>query len=142
MRIADVASVKSLQSQAVVLMSTTAATTLPAVWRTRAELFRDHAEEPLARVYEKCATELEEALQEQDERLLSLQEAAELSGYSADHLGRLVREGKITNAGRVGAPRIAHRDLPFKPSAVAHTRSGRETTNEQIVQSIIKEGVR
>ena len=61
-------------------------TTLSSRWRTRAQLFRDHADESLARVYEKCATELEEALQEQDERLLDLQEAAVLSGYSADHL--------------------------------------------------------
>ena len=115
-------------------------TDLPWEWRSKAELFRDHEEVSLAIAYETCAAALEEALQEHDARLLDLQEAAELSGYSAEHLGRLVREGKITNAGRAGAPRIAHRDLPFKPSAVAHTRLGRETTNAQIVQSIIKEG--
>ena len=140
MRIADVASVKSLQSPAAALMSTTA-TTLSSRWRTHAKLFRDHAEEPLARAYEACATELEEAIRERDDRLLNLPEAAELTGYSADHLGRLVREGKIPNAGRTGAPRIAHRDLPRKPSPVADIRSGCETSNAQIVQSIIKEGV-
>ncbi len=118
------------------------ATTLSARWRTRAKLFRDHAEEPLALAYEACATELDKALQEQDDRLLSLQEAAELSGYSADHLGRLVRDGRIPNAGRLGSPRIAYRDLPRKSPTVVPIGSTREINNEQIVQSIIKEGVR
>ncbi len=110
-------------------------------WRNRAKDFRDHAQEPLARAYEICATELDEWLREQDERLVDLQEAATLSGYSADHLGRLIREGKIPNAGRPGAPRIAHKDLPRKPPSVVDVGSGCEITNAQIVQSIIKEGV-
>jgi len=49
---------------------------------------------------------------------LNLREAAEESGYSADHLGRLVREGKIPNAGRPNAPRIRRADLPRKTSAL------------------------
>ena len=59
------------------------ATNLSARWRTRAQLFRDHADESVARAYEKCATELDEALQERDHRLLNLRETAKLSGYSA-----------------------------------------------------------
>ena len=55
-------------------------TTLPSRWRTRAKLFRDHADEPLERAYEKCASEIDEELQEQDERLLELPGAAEVSG--------------------------------------------------------------
>ncbi len=50
--------------------------------------------------------------------LLNLQEAARESGYSADHLGRLVREGRISNAGRPNAPRIRRADLPRKASAL------------------------
>ena len=136
----DLASMKSLGQPARVVVVMSAAT-LSSRWRTRAKLFRDHADESVARAYEKCAEELDEALREEDERLLDLQEAAELSGYSADHLGRLVREEKIPNAGRTGAPRIAHTDLPRKPPAVADMPSGCETTNAQIVQSIIKKGV-
>ena len=113
-------------------------------WRSRAKDFRDHAQEPLARAYEICATELEEWLREQDERPVDLQEAATLSGYSGDHLGRLVREGKIPNAGRQGAPRIALRDVPIKPRAsvpgVAEDATVGDSSFEQIVQSIIDEG--
>ena len=56
---------------------------------------------------ETCAAELEAALRQEDDTLLTLTEAARESGYSADHLGRLVRDGKIPNTGRPGAPRIA-----------------------------------
>ena len=68
-------------------------------------------------------------------------EAARRSGYSADHLGRLVRNGKIPNSGRPGTPSIARRDLPRKASALAEPRLAgtprcRELSNAQIVQSI------
>ena len=43
--------------------------------------------------------------------LLSLTEAAERTGHSPDHIGRLVREGKVPNAGRKNAPRVRVRDL-------------------------------
>jgi hypothetical protein len=51
--------------------------------------------------------------------LLTLTDAATLSGYSADHLGRLVREGTVPNAGRPNAPRIRSQDLPRKPRGLA-----------------------
>jgi hypothetical protein len=44
--------------------------------------------------------------------LLTLRQAAEVSGYSEDHLGRQVLQGKIPNAGRKGSPRIKTGDLP------------------------------
>jgi hypothetical protein len=50
--------------------------------------------------------------------LLNLQEAARESGYSADHLGRQLRDGRISNAGRPNAPRIRRGDLPRKASAL------------------------
>ena len=118
------------------------ATTLSSRWRTRAKLFRDHADESVARAYEACATELDDAFQEQDERLLDLQEAAQLSGYSADHLGRLVREGKIQNVGRTGAPRIRIKDLPRKMSEVLPEADTFDhlPSATAIVQSVIKKG--
>ncbi len=117
-------------------------TTLSSRWRNHAEFFRDHADESVARAYEKCAEELNEALQEQDERLLSLQEAAELSGYSPDHLGRLVRAERIQNAGRPGAPRIRIKDLPRKISEVlpAADTFDHLPSATAIVQSVIKKG--
>lgn len=42
--------------------------------------------------------------------------AVELSGYSVDHIGRLVRDGKLRNVGRKGAPRVLASELPKRPS--------------------------
>ena len=57
-----------------------------------------------------------EALQHvEDDVTVNLQLGASLSGYSADHLGRLVRQGTVPNAGRPSAPRIRMADLPRKP---------------------------
>ena len=93
---------------------------------------------------ESCAAQLEAALRERDETTLNLTEAARESGYSTDHLGRLVRDGKIPNAGRPGAPRIARRHLPRKTGAatprLAAKPSTREVSTAQIVQSVIKRG--
>ncbi len=62
---------------------------------------------------------------------------------AADHLGR---DGRIPNAGRPGAPRIARGDLPRKAHAPAEPRLAekprrRDVSNAQIVQSIIEKGI-
>lgn len=49
---------------------------------------------------------------------LTLEDAARESGYTPEHLGKLVRIGTIPNAGRKNAPRILRRHLPYKPSAL------------------------
>ena len=96
---------------------------------------------------EACAAELETALRQRDETTGTLTDAASESGYSADHLGRLVRGGKIPNAGRPGAPRIARRRLPLKPKAEVPEPTPlkkprpREVSNAQIVQAIIEKGL-
>ena len=118
---------------------TTVLTDLPATWRDKAGIFRDHAEEPLARAYEACAGELEQALAEDSQAPLTLSEAAEASGYSADHLGRMVRQGKIPNAGRRGAPRIRRADLHGRPG-LARQHEGPQVDRTQIVRSAINEG--
>ena len=50
---------------------------------------------------------------------LTVTQAAEATGYTADHIGRLVREGKLTNYGRKGAPRVRRSELPKRINAVA-----------------------
>jgi hypothetical protein len=73
------------------------------------------------------------AVRKQLDRLLTLTEAAEMSGYSADHLGRCVRDGMIPNAGRPNSPRIRRADLPLRTgsrlpngaSAAHHTATRR-----------------
>ena len=74
-------------------------------WREKAELFREHGHEATARTYEVCSAELEAALRDGDEELLNLQEASRKSGYSADHLGRLVRDGKFRTPAVATRPR-------------------------------------
>ena len=93
---------------------------------------------------EACAAQLEATLRERDEATLTLTDAARESGYSTDHLGRLVRDGRIPNAGRPGTPRIALRHLPRKTGAaiprLAEKAPLREISTAQIVQSVIERG--
>ncbi|MCY3704621.1 MAG: hypothetical protein OXH08_03840 [Gammaproteobacteria bacterium] len=117
---------------------------LPADWRKQAKALRRYGGETPATAIERCAEDLEATLVERDETTLSLVEAARESGYSRDHLGRLVRDGKIPNAGRPNAPRIARRHLPRKAPAqapLAEEPRPRERSNAQIVQSIIQRGM-
>jgi hypothetical protein len=74
------------------------------------------------------------------EQSVNLTVGARRSGYSREHLGRLVRAGKIPNAGRTYAPRIRLRDLPLKagylpPERVPDDLGG--TSKRQIVRSIV-----
>ncbi len=121
---------------------------LPADWRRQAKSLRRYGGETPATAIERCADDLEATLAERNETTFSLVEASRESGYSADHLGRLVRDGKIPNAGRSGAPRIALKDLPRKahmPSEpqtqLAEEPRSRHLSNAQIVQSIIEKGI-
>ena len=119
---------------------------LPGTWRRRAKALRRYGSEPPAVTLERCAAELEDTIVERDETTYSLVEASRESGYSADHLGRLVRDGKIPNAGRPGAPRIALKDLPRKVHVPTEPRLAdeprrRDVSNAQIVQSIIERGI-
>ena len=124
----------------------TSVETLPAAWRRQAKALRRYGGEMPATALESCAAELEATLVERDETTFSLVEAATESGYSADHLGRLARDGRIPNAGRPGAPRIARTHLPRKAHAPAEPRLAekprrRDVSNAQIVQSIIEKGI-
>jgi excisionase family DNA binding protein len=87
-------------------------------WRKDAELLRQYRNHRQAEWLEDRAAELERALEEEGDSVLSLAEAAARSGYSADHLRRLHRDGELT-ATRNGR-RLLFRagDLPKKSTAV------------------------
>jgi len=85
---------------------------LVALWRERAETLSTYGGQEPARLWNIAATELERAMELFAAETLSLAEAARESGYTADHLGRLIKHGKIVNAGRTNAPRIRRQDLP------------------------------
>jgi hypothetical protein len=59
-------------------------------------------------------SELRALWQQHDDQHLTLAQASAESGYSVDHLGRLVREGRLANVGRRRAPRVRRCDLPKK----------------------------
>lgn len=76
-----------------------------------------------------------------DDVVLNLTQASLRSGYSREHLGRLIRIGKIPNAGRPNAPKIRARDLPMKPGYAPLQRDDPDgqiprTSKRQIVRSI------
>lgn len=91
--------------------------------RAKAQELREvFASEAAARALEWAAQEIEHATSALGEQLLSLQEASERSGYSEDHLARLVRLGRIPDLrakGSKGRIRIRVADLPTRPAAVA-----------------------
>jgi len=68
-----------------------------------------------ARLIDELLADLDVVRRAELDLTLTLEEAARESGYSADHLGRLVRDGRIPNAGRHHAPRIRRADLPKRP---------------------------
>ena len=97
---------------------------LAAAWRTTAAQLRRYGAEPQALALEAVADDLFEVLAGAENALLTLKDAARESGYSVEHLGRLLREGRLPNAGRRGQPRIRAADLPRRgPGALAERAS-------------------
>jgi len=69
---------------------------------------------------------------------VSLGEASLISGYSIDHLQRLVAAGKLENIGKKGRPRIRRGDLPVKPGHRLPSSDGEGSFNSRrrIVASV------
>jgi len=101
-----------------------------------------------AALLEEVLTDFASVSRGDGDETLNLQQASQESGYSADHLGRLVREGKIPNAGRPNAPRIRRADLPRKASGLRPAQvplSLLGATPRQIARAVVtsdKEGGR
>lgn len=49
----------------------------------------------------------------------SLSDASTHTGFSAAHLGRLIRAGRIPNHGRKGSPRVRLSECPTRPRRIA-----------------------
>ena len=111
---------------------------LPGRWRQRAEFLKEYGDPNAGRLWALAATELDRALKVLGEDALTLVEAAALCGYSADHLGNLVRNGKIPNVGRKHAPRVRRADLPIKSTtAPGRPRRRRAVDGDVDVRSIV-----
>lgn len=74
-----------------------------------------------AKLIDEFIADLLDSARTEANRVLTLKAASEESGYSVDHLARLVREGQVPNAGRVNAPRIRAQDLPRRPKRFAQS---------------------
>src|SRR6059036_1248643 len=88
-------------------------------WRGRRdERARLGAQVDGAKLCDEVLADFEAFTVSEDEELVTLQSAAERSGYHKDHLRRLVRWGKLPAArrGRMLLFRVA--DLPKKPNVV------------------------
>ena len=90
---------------------------LSAAFKEIAAIVREYAgDERGAAIWERAAEMVEESLRQSEWELLTLPQAAQESGYSTDHLGRLIHEGKIPNSSAVaGSKSILRMHLPRKP---------------------------
>ncbi len=102
-------------------------------WRTEAEMLRRRGAPQQAEALKSCADELEAALREHEQATLTLKEAAAESGYSEEHLRRLVGSGSLPaqrNGGKRSHIRVRRSDLPRKPLRGAQGRkNGAERYN-------------
>ena len=85
------------------------------LWLSHAETLERYSDTRGAEVCRLHARELREAIEREESDSLTLAQAAEVSGYSKDHLRTLVSEGTLPNAGEKGRPRIRRGELPKKP---------------------------
>ncbi len=56
------------------------------------------------------------------EPLVSLTAAAPLTGYTPDHLSRLIRKGSLPNYGKKGSPRVKVSECPKKTKLATGVR--------------------
>jgi hypothetical protein len=89
---------------------------LPQAWRERAKGFRKHGISEAADTLEVCAAELEEEWWLWQTEPLSLQEAADTSGFSYSAIQKMVANEELENVGEKGSPRVRRGDLPKKAS--------------------------
>jgi hypothetical protein len=93
-----------------------------------------------ARLVTDFVADLEQLFRSQDADALTLAEAADVSGFSLDHIGRLVRQGKIPNIGEKHRPRIRRGDLPRKPGPLPIESEPvivHRTSKRQIARSVV-----
>ncbi len=87
-------------------------------WRCEAETLRKWGAAAQGVVLESCADEMETALKDWQDQLLTPEQAARETGYSAEHLRRKVRGGQLAAERCEGAKthiKIRRGDLPTKP---------------------------
>jgi len=109
-------------------------------WQAEAEMLRRRGADSQAGAIESMVEEVQTSYLQYFDEGLPLKQASEESGYTADHLGRQVRNGRIPNAGRRGAPQILRRHLPRKLGQPLAGFSSDVSSKEQIARSVADSG--
>ena len=110
---------------------------LLALWqRRRAEWKRLGAHVEGVAVADEILADLALLEQCEGDEILSLAAASSESGYSSDHIARLIRKGTIPNAGRPNAPRVRRGDLPRKPT-ILQSQPKDGISRAQIARSVV-----
>jgi hypothetical protein len=87
---------------------------LAAKWRDVAATLRHYSASPQGQVLEACAAELETAVREWLLETLTIEQAAEESGYSYSAIQKQIASGVLENAGAKGRPLVRRSELPKK----------------------------
>ena len=112
---------------------------LPTAFKAIAADAREYtADERAAAIWERAAEMVEESLRLSGLERLTLQRAAAESGYSRDHLRRLIDEGTIPDAsGADGSKAILRMHLPRKPGhGVAAVRPTAASSRVQAARAV------
>ena len=91
-------------------------------WQQRREVFDESGVELGVRLCDLVLSDLATLERAAADEVLTLDEAARASGYSADHLRHLVSAGDVPNAGRKHAPRVRRADLPERRKGKQRSR--------------------
>lgn len=87
--------------------------------KRRAALARYRAQVDGVAIADEVLNDLAELVR--GEGLVSLGEAARQTGYTTDHLSRLIRTGALTNHGRKHGPRVKLSECPAKATLTKGT---------------------
>ena len=83
-------------------------------WRGEADVLHRRGADEQALAVESCLADLQDEARTLSLEELTLEQAAELSGFSYSAVQKMVSEGAIENVGKKGAPRVRRGDLPMK----------------------------
>jgi len=106
---------------------------LSAHWQGHASILRRWGATAQAAAVELCASELEDEARAFSLESLSLGQAEEESGFTYSTLEKMVRSGRIPNAGSRGHPRIRRCDLPKKPGGHCESAQGEQDIAELVL---------
>ena len=81
-------------------------------WRAEIPTLERNGYVEAARTLARCVVDIE--TYRPTDRTLSLREAARASGYTYNHLWRLVRDGRVTNVGSGRSIMVRSSELPRK----------------------------